>query len=630
MADAAAIRRVEEEIARDPAGAKLKRAILKEADGLVNQAPVAWDPDDGLGVARTALRRLQALGMAWLLEHKAKYADQAKLELLAICGFSHWHPSHFLTTAEMTHAAAIGYDWFHDRLSGDEKKICVDAILQKGLCPGLRDLKGETDARWPGRVNNWNIVCNAGLMIGALAVGEESGLPQEVFARCLKSVQNGFRGYAPDGSWDEGPGYWSYATTYVAYLLSALDTAVDQDFGLGDLPGMRDTGFFRMHSQGAAGVRGMDAPLFNFSDCKETHRGSWCMAWLWWRYKKREYNWVARADAQGSPMDLLWFSAEAPPPGGSFIPRHALFRGGASVAMFRGKTTRGFQPWDLQLLNTDTLFLGIRAGANGVDNHHGHLDLGGFVLDAEQQRWAIDLPYVDKPPQGYVADYKLEDFFVVELDKRFRYYRTGTIGHNTLLIDGEKQALGIDTEIVAFAATPGLNVAVIDLSAAYPTCVRARRGFALICERHVLIVDELTPRKKVSVTWQMHTRATARRGATARLEQGGKTFFVRMREPPDVAFDIQLATAVGPEAPNEEDVKKLVAILPAVDGPTRIAVLLSATIDSVGELPEPLPGPLSSWIEWARGKKQHDAHLFGNARAELRPKTRPRRHRSQS
>ena len=38
---------------------------------------------------------------------------RAELELLAISKFSDWNPSHFLDVAEMTMAAAIGYDWLY-------------------------------------------------------------------------------------------------------------------------------------------------------------------------------------------------------------------------------------------------------------------------------------------------------------------------------------------------------------------------------------------------------------------------------------------------------------------------------------------------------------------------------------
>lgn len=613
MANAAAIQRLNDALANDATGegAALKAKIIGRADELLDlkaEPPVEWRKDGVYDQGKEALQRLQYLGLAWLLERKNRhYVERAKLELAAVCGFPHWNPAHFLSTAILTHASAIGYDWFHDQLSADEQEACVNAILEKGLEPGLAQLR-DPKARWPNRTYNWNLVCNAGLAIGALAVGTEpTGLAQEVLERCLYSVPSGLRGYSPDGSWDEGPGYWSFATEYTAYLLSALETAVGHDFGLGDLPGLCNAGRFRMHADGASrnsqGVR-----LFNFSDCEEFRGGSWSMRWLALRYDRPEYIRVPRKGKQ-RPMDLLWFSPT--PPDADPLPRNALFRGGANIAMLRGSSSDEslvFRPWRRD--KGYTVYVGIRAGANSLDNDHGQLDLGSFVLDAGDLRWAIDIE-PSKAQPGYPSDYDLPGYF--DMSKRFRYYRTATIGHNTLVINRQNQPLGVETEIVAFAATPELALAVVDLTAAYPDCLRVRRGFALIERQHVLIVDEVTPKHRIEVAWQMHTRAKATAGTTAQLTQpGGKSgtqqLFARVLEPAGVAFEIQAASVVQPgEAPNT-GVCKLVATLPDFVKPARIAVHLSAESGPIA-LPEVLAGSLWSWIRWARQHHDPDARL---------------------
>ena len=615
MATTAAVARAKAAIADSAAGQKIKAKVLQKAAEIEAQPPVTWKKGDLLDASRTALKRLQTLGMAWLLEKSdPAYVARARKELDAICAFPDWNPGHFLDTAEMTHAAAIGYDWFYDQWSEAERATYAAAILRNGLAPGLQQLTDDPDPAWPIRTTNWNIVCNGGLMIGALAVGvEATGLTRQVFRRCLDSVPTGFRGYAPDGSWDEGPGYWTYATEYAAYLLASLKTAVGHEFGLGDLPGVRDTGLFRMHAEGSADAEDQAALLFNFSDSPDTHSGSWCMRWLALRYGRPQYNWVALRDAQKSPMDLLWFLPDGPP-NGKGIPRNALFRGVANVAMLRGKwdnDTIEFRPWERQ--QRGGVYLGIRAGGNSVQNHHGHLDLGGFVLDALDVRWAVDIPPVDDPPPGYLADYDLPGYFDVTLDRRFRYYRTGTIGHNTLVIDGWNQPLDIQAEIVAFAATLDLAIAVVDLTAAYPDCLRLRRGFALIDRRHVLIVDEITPKYGISVVWQMHTKASAAlTGTTAQLSLAttagaAKEFFARILEPGTAAFELRQATVTQPqEAPNT-GIQKLVVPLSGLAEPTRLAVYLSPEKAPPAPLPDPLSGPLWSWIAWTghRGRYQN-------------------------
>jgi hypothetical protein len=600
MANAAAIGCVHEALKQDTTGegAALLAKVLEMADGYLCEEPVKYLKGEVYDQGKEALKRLQYLGLAWLLERKnRRYVERAKRELFAICSFADWNPAHFLSTANLTHAAAIGYDWFHDELSADERKVCVEAILEKGLAPGLEQLM-DPKTRWPNRTYNWNLVCNGGLVIGALAVGEEqSGPAREVLDRCLYSVPTGLRGYSPDGSWDEGPAYWSFATEYAVYLISALCTAVGHDFGLGDLPGLCNTGRFRLHADGASrnteGVR-----MFNFSDGEEFRGGSWAMRWLALRYGRAEYISVPRTSKQ-RPMDLLWFSPARPdaPP----LPRNALFRGGANVAMLRGNSTdtsRVFRPWLQE--EGHTVYVGIRAGANSLDNDHGQLDLGSFVLDAGDLRWAIDIEPIKGQP-GFPSDYNLPGYF--DMSKRFRYYRTSTKGHNTLVINSQNQPLGVETEIVAFAATSDLALAVVDLTAAYPDCLRVRRGFALVERRHVLIVDEVVPKHRIEVMWQMHTRASGIAGVTAQLTQQGKSFFARIIEPGGVSFEVRPATVTQPgEAPNT-GVCKLVATLPDFTEPVRLAVQLSDESKLIS-LPEPLDAPLWSWIRWAA--KNHD------------------------
>jgi hypothetical protein len=144
-------------------------------EALTAPQPKRVPEKDFLNEARDTLRRFQALGMAWFIDHEdARYVQRIREELAVVCGFHDWNPGHFIDAAEMTHAVAIAYDWFYDHLSGTERDKCVQAIMEKGLRPGYEQLVGmPRPAVWPTRNTNWNIVCNAGLMIGALAIMQD-------------------------------------------------------------------------------------------------------------------------------------------------------------------------------------------------------------------------------------------------------------------------------------------------------------------------------------------------------------------------------------------------------------------------------------------------------------------------
>ena len=59
---------------------------------------------------------------------------------MAAAAFEDWHPPHFLDTAEMTNAVAIGYDWLYDVLTPEQRATLKTAIIEKGLKPGLKVL----------------------------------------------------------------------------------------------------------------------------------------------------------------------------------------------------------------------------------------------------------------------------------------------------------------------------------------------------------------------------------------------------------------------------------------------------------------------------------------------------------
>ena len=124
-----------------------------------------------LDKSRRALSRIYTLALLHRLDSKREHLDRAVKELRAVCAFPDWHPAHFLDTAEMTHAVAIGYDWLYPALTPADRTRIRQAIVDKGLSPGLEVYrKGEG---WSKSVHNWNQVCNGGLTIGALAIADE-------------------------------------------------------------------------------------------------------------------------------------------------------------------------------------------------------------------------------------------------------------------------------------------------------------------------------------------------------------------------------------------------------------------------------------------------------------------------
>jgi hypothetical protein len=98
-----------------------------------------------------------------------------------------------------------------------------EAIEEKGLGPYL---KPGSKHGWERGGNNWNQVCHAGMVAGALALAEENPKrAAEVVSRALAGLPYGMKVYDPDGNYPEGPGYWNYGTTFNVLVIALLESA---------------------------------------------------------------------------------------------------------------------------------------------------------------------------------------------------------------------------------------------------------------------------------------------------------------------------------------------------------------------------------------------------------------------
>ncbi|HAK96660.1 MAG TPA: coagulation factor 5/8 type domain-containing protein [Planctomycetes bacterium] len=560
----------------DPLAGAWYAAIRKEAEALLAKEPSRYEIPDGLRLLATSRRvvdRVYTLALAYRIEKDARYAQRAFKELAAAAAFPDWNPRHFLDTAEMTHAFAIGYDWMYDALTGEQRGVIRGAIVEKGLTPALAVYRREPRAGGWHRVrHNWNQVCNGGIAAGALALADEiPDTAAEIIEHALASFVLPSREFAPDGAWAEGPGYWRYATQYHVLFLAALTSALGTDFGLSDAPGLAETGTFPLYMTGPSGQ------TFNFADAGAGAIRAPQMFWFARRFQAPVYAWYAREHARPEVLDLVWFDARGDAASAAALPPARHYRN-AEVATLRSA-------WN----DPNALFVAFKAGDNKAN--HSNLDIGTFVLEALGQRWAIDLG---------ADDYNLPAYFGAQ---RWTYYRLRAEGHNTLVINpGRKpdQDPRAATAITRFAAAPGRSFAIADLTAAYKEwATSVARGVALVENRAVIVQDEIELPAPGDIRWFMHTRAEiapAPGGAT--LSLGGAALAVKILEPAGAAFTVMDAVPL-PESPKPErqnenkGVRKLALTLPgAARG--RIAVAFIPLRGDKAAPPPPVT-PLSAW-----------------------------------
>jgi len=504
--------------------------LAARAERILSEAPSKYEIPDGLrllGVSRRVLDRVYTLALMYWLDGDQRYPSRAWKELEAAAAFPDWNPRHFLDTAEMTHAFAIGYDWLYDCWTSEQREILRKAMVEKGLGPALRCYQGKANyGRWMNVRHNWNQVCNGGIGMGALALGDvEPELAGELLKNAIESIQLPMREFAPDGAWAEGPGYWNYATQYNVVFLAGLETALGTDYGLSDIRGFAEAGMFPIY------ITGPLDRTFNYADGGEGPVRAPQMHWLGRRFKRPAYAVYQRNLATPHPLDLLWYDRALAGESIAQLPLDRRFRG-AEIATFRSG-------W----ANREALFVGFKGGDNKAN--HSHLDLGTFVLDAGGTRWAVDLG---------ADNYNLPAYFGAQ---RWTYYRLRAEGHNTVVINpgtGPDQEPSAAAPLIQYESKSGAAFAIADLTAAYAKHAQSvRRGVAVVGRKHVIVQDEINGAGATNIWWFMHTPAEieiGKDGRTALLKSGERRLSARLlAAPAEAKFQVLPARPL-PASPN--------------------------------------------------------------------------------
>lgn len=477
-------------------------------------------------------KRVGLLAAAYWLTEKAEYAERAKRELLAAAAFEDWNPGHFLDTAEMTLGVALGYDWLYDTLDDATRKTVCEAIREKGLKPAL-----AKKYFWSKGNNNWSQVCWCGMVAGALAIrDQEPALALDIIHQAVTSVPFSIKPYEPNGSYPEGPGYWTYGTTYYVYMMDLLRKSLDTDFGLYDLPGFAKTGDYINVATGPSGR------FYNYADGGDGRGHQLALWWLALRsgrpdWLRRELADMREAVRLGDPgktglrnvafpvLLLFWYQdvdAQAP----NRMPLNWASEGHVPVIVMRTS-------WD----DPNAGYLAAKGGP-AVQNH-GHMDSGSFIYEADGIRWAVDLG-----SQNYYSIEKLGmSLWSSKQDSdRWKIFRLSSASHNVVTVDGKLHVAQGFGKISAFDSDPQMPHTVISLDEVYAGQAQSvTRACALLPSRTGVIQDRLTGVKPgAKVRWAMVTYAKScvAQGQDMVLKDGDKSLAVRVVSPASAAWQV--------------------------------------------------------------------------------------------
>ncbi len=521
---------LQQQVSNNPTGqpAKWFTTIYNQATNALTNALIVYAPDNRgtiLSEARATLDRITKLGFAWRMTGNTNFGARAWTELTNAGALTNWNPVHFLDVAEMTHTFALGYDWLYDYWTATQRTFLRTNIETKGLAAGFTQFSNNVSWSKPTG-NNWNLVCNGGLAMGALALGSDSeAMAEQMLRTGTTNVAWVMQHFTTDnGLWYEGPGYWDYSTDYNFRQLAALESALGSDFGLSKIPNLGDAGMCAMLTT-SAGRRS-----FNFADSGAGNVRGPQMFWWARRFLRPEYAFYERSNAAPEALDALLWEARGGDPAQAGVQPDLYFRGPTATTIHLPQEVGVFRSgWN----DTRETWLAFKGGELGAP--HGNLDAGSFVLETAGKRWAVDLGSDDYALPGYFSDTPAPGV------DRWDYYRLRAEGNNCLVINPSS---GPDTKLDQVSPTllfqsetnGGRSLAILDLTPVMSNVVtRAWRGFQLFNgRRDVLVQDEIITSSPATAWWFMHVQTNTTDvaidpdGTAATLTQGAERLWLKI------------------------------------------------------------------------------------------------------
>lgn len=443
----------------DAGVANVHKGILEQSEVYLSAKPVIYQKEGKrlLFVSREALKRIFFLSYSYRMTGEEKYAARAVQEMLQVCAFADWNPSHFLDTAEMALGVAIGYDWLYTYLSDEDKAKIRSALIDKAF--------KEADGRYAGfyrNANNWNQVCNAGILYSALAIYEDTpDKSTELINRCLESNPLALTCYGPDGAYPEGFNYWCYGTSFQVLLIDALQTALSSDYGLSAAPGFMESARFIQIASAPSGK------AWNFYDAREQAS---CNMMLYWfagqlddpsvvyleqqRLRELPEGFAGESGedyfAEHRLLPCLPIFARKLDLSREAVPQRQIFAAQGSTPLFIYR-----QGWQSE----EDVYLGVKGGS--ASTSHAHMDAGSFIYESDGVRWVMDLPM----QEYYTLESKGIDIWNMRQDSpRWDVFRMGNDSHSTVSVKGKKHIVKASASMPKTWTSKSRKGAQIDLS----------------------------------------------------------------------------------------------------------------------------------------------------------------------
>ncbi|HEY3332740.1 MAG TPA: heparinase II/III family protein [Capsulimonadaceae bacterium] len=314
---------------------------------------------------------------------------------------------------------------------------------------------------WYSYTNNWNAVCQQGIVGAALAIETDIDLLARVLLTAKAGLPHFLEGFGDDGGCSEGPGYWSYGFGWFTLLNLQLETATSGKLSIIDNdPKIREI------AQYAPRARFSNGYLINFADGPASGSiNPFVLGYLGNRLGLQEL----LGESQNEYQRIVVGGFDAP--GGRidfFYLARLLLSFPAEIATQHGSPSRDYYFTDLQVITVrrkdqlGNLWEFAAKGGHNVE-HHNHNDCGSFILHVNGQPIVTEIG---------APEYNRRFFGAT----RYEHIASRTMGHSLPIINGAEQAEGPEYKAVVLKHELADDhvTFVLDLTAAYVAEARLR------------------------------------------------------------------------------------------------------------------------------------------------------------
>lgn len=443
--------------------------------------------------------------MYQLTENKA-YADKAYEFASVACSQDSWiHPSHEfdviyprvwpwntkddqvvfsydLHSASTATELSLIYDWLYPVLEKNQRDRIRGALLEKAVLP----VRGNYEYFWWAEAYrcNWSAICHSGVGIAGLTLLKEDPQLLDVVAEAYNGINNTFSEYGIDGGWSEGRGYWRKALLESSMFVNGLKNL--------------SAGKYNLYNNSRIMSNPMDFPLYtmyaNFGDGSKGPVGN---TWFTHMMVNETQNSTAAyylkrfmepLNREATFWELIFQKPDVIPLEPETKSKH-----------FR---TIGWAVMQSDFTSDTSMSIACKAGSN-EDPHHGHLDVGTFIVSYNDHNFICD------PRRGRYGT----AYFGAQ---RWEFTNANTRGHNVIRVNSEEQVSaklkdepwkkGVGGQITNFESTPAYDQVSMDLSPAYPgqELKSWKRQILLEKPKVALVVDKVEAEQGAEIQSRIH------------------------------------------------------------------------------------------------------------------------------